>query len=42
MNAVTRESVLRLLVHSRNSRGDLRSTIRCLIRQHIAALRAAK
>jgi hypothetical protein len=35
----TTESVLRLLIHARNSRGSLRAQIRALIRRDIAWLR---
>ena len=40
MNRIVIESALRLLIHARNSRGQLRQVIRASIRSDIRALRA--
>ena len=42
MSRTTIESALRLLIHSRNSRGRLRAVIRAMIRMDCKLLRAAK
>ena len=42
MSRTTIESALRLLIHSRNSRGRLRAVIRAMIRMDCQLLRAAK
>jgi hypothetical protein len=42
MNRTALESVLRLLIHARNSHGALRAQIRAAIRRDIALLRATR
>lgn len=42
MNPTTMRSAIRLLVHARNSHGEMRAFIRRLIRHDIKLLRAAE